>query len=133
MNKVEFYESKLNELKSNIPYLEQLINSNKHRIESANKELKLTNENIRVRNEILLDLETSFVGTDFIDNFSKSNFVVREIENHKENLLYAKSEREDLQTHIEDWKKQNRKHNLKINDCKEGILVVEYLLSEANK
>ncbi|MDK9870482.1 MAG: hypothetical protein L0L09_03180 [Staphylococcus equorum] len=133
MNKVEFYEAKLNELKKEITQFEEWIKSNNERIKTAKKELQLTNENIIVRNEILLDLETSFYGNDFIDNFGKSNFIVCEIENHKEILIHAKSGREELQSYIEDFKKQTKKYNLGISDCKEGILVIEYLLSEAKK
>lgn len=133
MNKVEFYEAKLNELKMEITKFEEWIKSNNERIKTAKKELQLTNENIMVRNEILLDLETSFYDNDFIDKFGKSNFIVCEIENHKEILTHAKSGREELQSYIEDFKKQIKKYNLGISDCKEGILVIEYLLSEAKK
>lgn len=133
MNKVEYYEGKLIGLRSDISYYKQLLENDKYRVERCERELKDLNELYKTRNEVLLDLRTSFVHNDIIDTFGKSNFIVCEIKNHEEKLQSIRNERDELKEQMQEIKKRVKRHNLEINNCKEAIPVIEYLLSEAKK
>lgn len=133
MSKRELYEARINSLKYEMPFIEEQIQSYENRIKRAVKSLKEGNEYYRHIGEILIDLETRFTGTGFIDNFSKSGFINSEIQVLKSKQKEIKEEKERYEQDIKDWEKLKRKAQRKLEDTKEGIKVIEYLILEANK
>lgn len=133
MNKVEHYENLLSLKKRNLEWTKELVSKNQIRIDRSNEEIKRLNDECKIANEVLCDLEYAFVGTGIIDDFDKSGFVVSLKDKCKDDIHNFKEEIENRKHEIKVWNEKNSNHLKVIKECKAAIPIIEHVISEAKK